>query len=178
MKTETTPLEQLRLSQTARPIETFVYWQKDGQILLSPPYQRGDVWGLTRQRNLIRSILLGVPIPSIIVNDRFSASYNSKGSEWDEAEKLAVAVIDGKQRITAILAFLGDKLTVPGEWFGLDGEVKFSELPMPRQRGFRQRPIQCCEGQLLSLEAEKEIFELVNFGGVPQGETDLPPIKI
>ncbi len=28
------------------------------------------------------------------------------------------------------------------------------------------------EGRLPDLESEKEVFELINFGGVPQGEND------
>lgn len=157
------PLQRLRLSQTARPVEVINYWRKSEGLLINPPYQRGDVWGPIRKRNLIRSILLGIPIPSIIINDRASAG-------WDEL--ITCAVIDGKQRITAILKFLDGELDVPGEWFGLPGKVTFTDLPMADQRGFRQRPIPFTEGQLSSIEAEMEVFELVNFGGVPQGESD------
>jgi len=64
-------LERLKLSQTNRPMDVIKHWHIDGQLLLDPPYQRGDVWGYKRQANLIRSILLGVPIPSIIINDRW-----------------------------------------------------------------------------------------------------------
>jgi hypothetical protein len=167
-------IERLRLSATNRPIEVIRYWHDEGHLELSPPYQRGDVWGQIRQRNLIRSILLGVPIPSIIINDRFSPSYNSDKESWGLEKSDCIAVIDGKQRMTAILAFLQDDLTVPGEWFGLVGEITYSMLPMPQQRGFKHYPIQFCEGQLRNLEEEREVFELVNFGGVPQGETDLP----
>lgn len=150
------------MSQTARPIDVFDYWNKQGHLLLSPPYQRGDVWGNTRRRNLIKSILLGVPIPSIIVNDRFAGN-------WDET----VAVIDGKQRITTILMFLNSDLSVPGEWFDVWGEVTYAQLPLPQQRRFKTIPLQVCEGQLPNIESEIEVFELVNFGGVAQGETDL-----
>lgn len=170
------PLERLRLSQTARPVDTLLYWSKDSQLLLTPPYQRGDVWGVKRQRNLIRSILLGVPIPSIILNDRFSAAWNSSRQQA-VPESECIAVIDGKQRITAILAFLTDELTVPAQWFGFEGSleafVHFSDLPLPKQRGFRQTPLQMSEGQLPDLASEIEVFELVNFGGLAQGESDL-----
>lgn len=166
-------LERLRLSQTARPVDTLLYWSKDSQLLLTPPYQRGDVWGPKRQRNLIRSILLGIPIPSIIINDRFSAAWNSSRETVPESD--CIAVIDGKQRITAILAFLTDELAVPAEWFGCEGQsglILFSNLPLPNQRGFRQTPLQMSEGQLPNIEAEIEVFELVNFGGLAQGESD------
>jgi len=161
-------IQRLRLCATNRPLEVICYWHDEKGMLLSPPYQRGDVWGPVRQRNLIRSILLGVPIPAIIINDRASAG-------WDEM--ISCAVIDGKQRITAILVFLQGNLGVPAEWFGVAGDdhglVHYPYLPLPVQRGFKMIPIPFCEGQLPNLEAEREVFELVNFGGVPQGESDI-----
>ena len=117
-------LTRLRLSQTNRPIEVVNYWKSSGGLLLSPPYQRGDVWGMTRRKNLIRSILLGIPIPSIIINDRASAG-------WDDYT--TCAVIDGKQRMTTILMFLENQFSVPGDWFGTDGEIVFSNLSVPQQ---------------------------------------------
>ena len=159
-------LERLKLSQTARPIDVITYWRNSGGMLLDPPYQRGDVWGTLRRRNLIRSLLLGIPIPAVIINDRF-------GAGWGGDDFISCAVIDGKQRMTTILMFLDDLLAIPGEWVGIDKElVLFSELPIARQRGMRHHPIPFCEGQLPNIEAEIEVFELVNFGGVPQGETD------
>ncbi len=160
----TPPIDRLRLNATNWPVDVILYWHRDGGMVLDAPYQRGDVWGKTRQRNLIRSLLLGIPIPAIIINDRASAG-------WDSM--VDCAVIDGKQRMTAVLAFMQDRLLVPGEWFGMEGDIYFSMLPQCRQRGFRHLTIPFCEGQLRSLEAEQEVFELVNFGGVPQGESDL-----
>lgn len=159
-------LERIRLSQITRPLDVIAYWRDSGSMLLNPPYQRGDVWGTVRRRNLIRSLLLGIPIPSIIINDRFAAG-------WSEKEYISCAVIDGKQRMTAILMFLDSQLAIPGEWVGMDQNmIIFNELPIARQRGLRKQPIQFCEGQLGSIEEEMEVFELVNFGGVPQGESD------
>lgn len=158
------PLKRLLLSATNRPIETILYWIKTESMLLDPPYQRGVVWGKKRQRNLIRSILMGIPIPAIIINDRTAA-------RWDG--NISCVVIDGKQRVTAIRNFLTDELEVPGEWFEMDKEfVLFSELPTNKQRGLRNTPIPFCEGQLKSLEDETEVFDLINFGGLLQGETD------
>lgn len=161
-------LERLQLSATNRPLDVIRYWYNDKGMELNAPYQRGDVWGVTRQRNLIRSILLGVPIPSIVINDRASAG-------WDQL--ISCAVIDGKQRITAIIGFLNGTLAIPAEWLGVAGDseglVRFDFLPLPMQRGIKFHPIAFCEGQLPSIEAEREVFDLINFGGVPQGETDL-----
>lgn len=156
-------LERLSLSQTNRPIDVLEYWSKDDQMLLSPPYQRGDVWGPIRRRNLIRSILLGIPIPSIVINDRFGAGWS---------DRISCAVIDGKQRITSILMFLHGELDVPGEWFGMPGNVIYDDLPERDRSGIRMHAIPFTEGCLKSIEEETEVFELINFGGVPQGQSD------
>jgi hypothetical protein len=159
-------LTRLKLQSTNRPIDVLNYWYKGGDMLLDPPYQRGDVWGTKRRVNLIRSLMLGIPIPSIIINDRFAAGWS---------DSLSCVVIDGKQRITSILLFLNDKLEVPAEWFGYpQGMLKFSQLPTPTQRGFRMHTLGFCEGQLDTLESEVEVFNLINFGGVAQGDSDTP----
>ena len=161
----TLELKRLSLSQTNRPVDVFSYWVNEGYLELNPPYQRGDVWGQIRQRNLIRSLMIGIPIPSIIVNDRFAAN-------WGEE----IAIIDGKQRITAILRFLDSELHVPAVWFGFagSGDISYKFLSLAQQRRFRNIPMSVCEGRLESLGAEQEVFELVNFGGVPQGQSDNP----
>lgn len=93
------PLSELRFNNTNRAVEVVASWRgDDGGILLSPSYQRGDVWGTIRRRNFIRSLLMGIPIPSLVVNQRMFAE------GWQEDYR--VAVIDGKQRITTIFMFL------------------------------------------------------------------------
>ena len=60
---------------------------------LTPSYQRGDVWGNGDRQSLMESILRGVPLPSIILLRTGSSSPHE--------------VVDGKQRLTAILRFVG-----------------------------------------------------------------------
>lgn len=156
-------LKRLELDQTNRPLDVVRHWADSDALLLSPPYQRGDVWGPVRRVNLIRSVLLGIPIPSIIVNDRFKA-------EW--TNDVQYAVIDGKQRITTLLMFLGSQFAIPGEWLGTSGPKRFNELEIVNQRRIRNQPIAFSEGCLPTLEEEQLVFDLVNFGGVAQGESD------
>lgn len=158
------PIKRLSLSQTNRPCDVILHWHRSNSMMLDAPYQRGDVWSDQRRVNLIKSILLGVPIPSIIINDRFSAG-------WDD--NLSCVVIDGKQRITSILRFMLNQLFVPGEWFGMDGQITYDKLPDTMRRRFHNTPLAYSEGTLKSLEEEQEVFNLVNYGGVPQGQTDL-----
>lgn len=138
------------------------------QLDVNPPYQRGLVWGITRKRNLIKSLLMGIPVPSIVINDR---SVRFEG--WDAETDPFYVVVDGKQRITAIRDFVDGKFTVPGHWFDVDAdEVRFTELDKSAQRGFRHRPVAVSEAKLATLDEEREMFDLINFGGVAQGDTD------
>lgn len=63
------------------------------KLNLTPTYQRGDVWSTKDRQALIESILRGIPLPSIIL-------LRMGGSAPHE-------VVDGKQRLTAILRFVG-----------------------------------------------------------------------
>lgn len=157
----------MKLTQMSRQISCLTQWRDDldgDMLLLNPPHQRGDVWGIKRRRNLIRSVLLGVPIPSLIVNNRFAAGWNGD---------YRMAVIDGRQRITTLLMFMDGHLGVPGDWFGHDlPEIRWLNLSTIEQRGFRQKPLAFSEGQLPTIEDEQSVFDLVNFGGLSQGESD------
>lgn len=66
---------------------------EEGTFDLSPSFQRSDVWPTKDAQSLIESVLRGIPLPSIIVLEL-------EGGE-------SVQVVDGKQRITALLRFTG-----------------------------------------------------------------------
>lgn len=65
---------------------------KDDELKIQPEFQRIFRWKEWQKSQFIESILLGIPIPSIFV----AQQYNGK---WD--------VVDGLQRISTILQFLG-----------------------------------------------------------------------
>ncbi|GEK05897.1 DUF262 domain-containing protein [Schleiferilactobacillus harbinensis] len=65
---------------------------KDGDLVISPEYQRYFRWGLKNKSDFVESVLLGIPIPSLFV----SQDVNGR---WD--------VIDGLQRISTVLEFMG-----------------------------------------------------------------------
>lgn len=76
-----------------------VLWFRDkyraGSLVLKPPFQRKPVWVAKQKCFLIESILLEVPIPEVFVQQMIVE---------DEA---SFAVVDGQQRIRAVLQFLG-----------------------------------------------------------------------
>lgn len=175
------PIVRLAMSTTARPISWLQHLSHKGELDTTQPYQRGLVWGAARKRALIRSLLMGVPIPSLIVNDRNLAGFSEPGygdRNWD------YAVIDGKQRTDAIVGFLSDAFSIPSSWLRpewVESPIETDDGPYVLHSGMTRAarrllgntPIGVSEGRFPSLAEEREIFDLVNFGGVAQGETDL-----
>ena len=159
-------LPDIYLKNTTRSIDFFPYLRDRSTLLLDPPYQRGDVWGPVRRVNLIRSILMGVPIPCVILNDR-------RYADWPDGD-VRIAVVDGRQRIMTILRFYASELAVPGYWFGVDApSVVFRDLTPGQQRKFSNKGLPAAEARLPDLATEQEVFDLINFGGVPQGSSDV-----
>lgn len=73
---------------------------EDKEIDIHPEFQRVYRWSDEQKSKLIESILLGIPLPSIFVAQR-------QDGVWD--------VVDGLQRISTILSFLGKLKNEEGE---------------------------------------------------------------
>ena len=73
-------------------ISDFANRSEMGDLNLSPSYQRGDVWPTADSQVLIESIVRGIPLPSVIILKQGGSPYE---------------VVDGKQRLTSILRFIG-----------------------------------------------------------------------
>jgi hypothetical protein len=78
----------------------------DGTLKIKPPYQRRPVWAVKQKCYLIESILLGFPIPEIYV-------HNTTSPEG----KTSFAIVDGQQRIRAVLQFIGAEIDPAEEEF-------------------------------------------------------------
>ncbi|MEY8339115.1 DUF262 domain-containing protein [Lachnospiraceae bacterium 62-35] len=82
-----------------------------GKLDMSPYYQRsGKVWTNSKRQDLIDSIFNEIDLP------KFYFHFYPEGVE----RKYDYAVIDGKQRIMAIMAFLNDELRLKREFTFLD----------------------------------------------------------
>jgi len=71
--------------------EVVSLYERD-ELIIRPPFQRLFRWELTQKAKLIESILLGIPIPPIFV-------FETDKGVWE--------LIDGLQRVSTILEFLG-----------------------------------------------------------------------
>ncbi|BDZ52756.1 hypothetical protein GCM10025867_49970 (plasmid) [Frondihabitans sucicola] len=172
------PLEALALNIYNRPIEGLLRDVALGRTDLNPAYQRGSVWSEDQRRGLVKSFIVGLPVPALIINARWNADF-ADGGEYE------YAVIDGKQRLEALAAFFDDNLSIPASWLPPqdvvttidtpDGAyVTYSGLSARRASRFKLAwAIPTVEAQLTTIREEAAMFQLVNTGGTPQTQTDL-----
>lgn len=165
------PLPRLSLQSYNHTVMHYTMDRDDGDIFdLETPYQRGSVWDEPRRQALIRSMLMGLPVGSVVINKR--------GYQFQKM----YAVVDGKQRIETLRAFENDEFAVPRHWFedrfveepdSNDPDVRFSELSIIGRRHWSNRPFPTLEANVGTIGEEAEIYRLINTGGVDQTPEDL-----
>ncbi|MDZ4656749.1 MAG: DUF262 domain-containing protein [Bythopirellula sp.] len=143
---------------------------EDGTIDVAPAYQRQYRWGDVRASQLIESLFLGIPVPSLFM------AADDDGT-WE--------LVDGLQRLTAVAKFAGSpKLQ---EKMGLEAlrlsgleklesynDCTFGELPPALRLQFLRRSLKVVT---LSDKSDRivrfDLFERLNRGGI-----DLSPQEI
>lgn len=81
-------------------ISDFIEWFNKKQLILDPNFQRGTVWTPSAKVFLIDTILNDLPMPQIFFRTRIDAAKQTTVRE----------VVDGQQRLRAILEFASGKL--------------------------------------------------------------------
>lgn len=125
---------------------------KRKELILSPEFQRNNVWKPKQKSELVESILMGIPIPIIYLFE------NQMGEKQ---------VVDGKQRITALTEFLEGSfklkdLTILTELNGKD----IGQLTLKQQGVFEDYQLFFYVIQPPTPERIKyDIFDRVNRGG-------------
>lgn len=147
--------DSLVLQSSDLSLETIAKMVETEAIDTSPHYQRRERWAHHAQAELIESFLLNVPVPPVYLAEDDFGTYS---------------VIDGKQRITAVHAFLRNKFTLErlSGFEELNG-LSFQDLPKPLQNALTIRPYLRVVTLLKQTDPELkyEVFTRLNTGGQP-----------
>lgn len=100
---------------TTHPISWFTERELEGNLILRPGFQRRLVWTDRQKSNLIESILLELPVPEIYMQIRTTPDGRSE-----------YIVVDGQQRISTILEFVGVNNRPPFELTHLQNDSRWS----------------------------------------------------
>jgi hypothetical protein len=72
--------------------ETIVSQLKRAAIDINPMFQRRDAWDLKKKSRFIESLMMGLPVPQVVLAELRKGSYS---------------VLDGKQRLLTLMQFFG-----------------------------------------------------------------------
>ncbi|MBF5082574.1 DUF262 domain-containing protein [Quadrisphaera sp. INWT6] len=127
---------------------------ESGAIDVSPKFQRRDRWNAEKQSLLIESFLTNIPVPPVYLAE-------------DVARLGSYAVIDGKQRLTAVSTFFADNLVLRGldRLDRLNGR-RYSSLPLSIRNSLSMKNLRTTTLLRQSSEDLKhEVFLRLNTGG-------------
>ena len=126
---------------------------------VSPYYQRRARWDITRQSKLIESFLVNIPVPPVFLYEVELANYE---------------IMDGQQRVSAILEYYDNKFALRGLEIlkSLEGK-RYHELPSEIKAGLLRRSL---SAYILLREStstpesagilRRRVFERLNTGGI------------
>ena len=100
-------------------VADFQQWANRGELVLQPKFQRRQTWSYTARSYFIDTILRNLPVPIIYLRHQI---------ELGKARTIR-EVVDGQQRLRAVLDYLDDQFTVSKVHNPDLGGLLFSELP-------------------------------------------------
>ena len=162
-------LDGVLVTDTDWTAETILSQLKKGNILLNPKFQRRDAWNVERKSRFIESLLLGIPIPQLVLAEL-----------PDQRGKYVV--IDGKQRLLALQKFSDTQgglklsgLTIRTDlngktWSNIQaGQGKFDDCSAFENAAIRTTLIKGYKSE----KALYVIFHRLNSGSVPLSPQEL-----
>ena len=148
------------LEKADRSLSELKRWFDDGDLEITPEWQRNYVWNNKQASKLIESFLLNIPIPVVYLAKTQNNTYE---------------VIDGLQRLKSIFDFLNNDLKLSGldSLDDLNGRT-YKQLDEKDQRTIRNSTLRSFE---LSSNADSNlhfvVFERLNTGGTKLNEMEI-----
>ncbi|WP_086315294.1 hypothetical protein A5821_002740 [Enterococcus sp. 7F3_DIV0205] len=152
----------VRTQDVEYDLETLVKKVDNQVIKLDPEYQRRHVWNDVTSSRLIESLILNIPIPIIFI----SQDIDVDDENVDDIARYSV--IDGQQRLTAIVNFFHNEYELTGMEILSDlNGYKYSGLPGFLIRRLEERTIKCLRiDSSVDSQVKYDIFERLNSGSV------------
>ena len=131
-------------------ISDFLEWDQNDLLELNPDFQRRSVWSEKAKSYLIDTVIRGKPIPKIFISQRLEGSRNIR------------VVVDGQQRLNAIIGFANGDFTISRAHNPEMAGIPFSDLPPDIRADFLQYEISV--DLLFEMEYEDilDIFARIN----------------
>lgn len=140
---------------SARPLPVYTINAERSLFDVDPPYQReAGVWSQEKQQLFLDSLMNGYDIPKL---------YLREVTESTRGTPAKYAVVDGKQRLTAIWRFINNDYPTSDDFQWDDAATLccqaklFRELPQQARDALLARPLDCV---LIATDDEEDIEEM------------------
>jgi len=137
-------------NSSPHPISDLRDWYQNNRLELRPDFQRREVWSEAARIMLMDTILRNVPMPKIFLSNLIKDEHTYR------------TVIDGQQRISAILAFLRNEFCLKKPYEGEYSNLFFRDLPDTVKTDFFSYTIDFNEVSGISDEELREVYSRVN----------------
>jgi hypothetical protein len=145
----------------AYSISDFAEWNAGGRLVLDPNFQRRSVWSRQAKSYLIDTVLRGKPMPKVLITQSLVDG------------KSVRTVVDGQQRLRAILEFLDGSFTVLKGHNEEFAGVKYDDLPVEARNAVWQYEIGVDVLFETELSELLDTFARLNTYSVKLNETEL-----
>ena len=98
----------VELSIKGESIQSLYSFYLSKTFLVNRRYQRKLVWTIDEKRSFIDSIMKGYPVPLVLLAEKLKSNERS------------LEIIDGMQRLNAMMSFIEQEFDVNGSYFNLD----------------------------------------------------------
>jgi len=112
-----------------------------------PPFQRPLVWTEAQKVRFVESCWNGLPIGVFVWNEAYGTRYD----QW---------LLDGQQRISAVLGYMADKFPVFGYRFSELTEVDLRRWDMGVQ-------FPCLKTHITDEDKLRDVYDRLAYGGTP-----------
>lgn len=146
------------LNFSQRDVSSLIHMKYNAGIDLNPEYQRDLVWSQEDKENLIESIFNYVDIGKFVL---FRRDFSSSKELYE--------IIDGKQRLTALLDFFENRFTFRGKFF--------NELHPSDQRHFEGYAVSFAMLERVDKQTVLNTFVRLNTGGRPVDPMHIEKVK-
>lgn len=139
------------LNTTTRNVHWLVKTHEAGELDMKPPFQRNPVWVHRQKSFLIDTILSGLPIPEIYMQDLV-----------DDNGEAQYVVVDGQQRLRAVLEFIAGEYSLDPKDSPTWGDMYFDDLKLEDRKKIRQYDFVVRQLPELDDVQIREVFQRLN----------------
>jgi ADP-ribose pyrophosphatase YjhB (NUDIX family) len=141
-------------------VSTLLQKAKKGQLILTPAFQRRQVWNTAQQSQFIEAVLLNYPLQPLFLNQDREGRY---------------LIIDGLQRTSTLKSFCDGRFALHGleRLHGLNGK-RWGTLSPDLHSRIEDRTLNCyILKPTVPLSVINDIFARINTGGTPLNRQEI-----